>query len=137
MLLLINSLSVSVRHNYESLHIKCVVGSSTKAIHHTLMFISTFIRNIQRRRMTPSTPPQYAYITQKNIPTSTKHWTCVMSYPHDSLPNCEQRTLTRDDKCQGSTDTPYKTKRWEHKAVSAEMATHWCPDTHVLCTNHM
>ena len=26
------------------------------------------------------------------------------------LPNCEQSTLTSDDKCQGSTHTPYKTK---------------------------
>ena len=37
--------------------------------------------------------------------------------PHDSLPNCEQRTFTRDNKCQGSTHNPYKTKR---RAVSAE-----------------
>ena len=48
------------------------------------------------------------------------------------LPNCEQRTLTRDDKCQGSTHTPYKTKRWEQSLQSVQkMVTHWCPDTHV------
>ena len=75
---------------------------------------------------------------QSHLPYVMQQLLETMEDCQTTCSNCEQRTLTSDDKCQGSTHTPYKVKGWEQLLQSVQkMATHWCPDTHVLCTNHM
>ena len=102
---------------------KCAGGSTTKAVVSPMRTDCTY--RVDKVRPLPF------HSVQRTMAIETIHRSEMPVPPHDSHLNREQTTLTRDDKCQGSTHTPYMIARWEHKAVSAEMATHWCPDTHM------